>query len=213
MLRQIVFIIIITTLALISCNRDGNSRTNIKTTDFEIPEQPPTQQNSPAPQLEIPTEQLFRDACLEGNMNLVNDYISAGGDIHLKDEDGRTGLMLAAFNGHTDLVKILIDQDAEINTTDIMGRTALMYASTGHFPATVELLLNNGAEPNIADSEEGFTALMFAGAEGNLEVVRLLLEYGANPDLKDKDNDTAEIFARQNGHTEVADYLKESMGK
>jgi ankyrin repeat protein len=49
---------------------------------------------------------------------------------------------------------------------------------------------------------------MFAAAEGHIDVVRILLEYNADPSLEDIDGDTAETFARQNGHSEVADLLK-----
>jgi ankyrin repeat protein len=60
----------------------------------------------------------------------------------------------------------------------------------------------------VVDSEEHFTPIMFAAAEGHIDVVRILLEYNADPSLEDIDGDTAETFARQNGHSEVADLLK-----
>ena len=91
---------------------------------------------------------------------------------------------------------------------DLMGRTALLYASTGPFPETVKILLDKGAKANVVDSNEHFTPLMHAAAEGNLDVVKLLVAYGADLDLKDVDGDNAESFARQAGHTEIADYLR-----
>jgi ankyrin repeat protein len=60
---------------------------------------------------------------------------------------------------------------------------------------------------------EGFTALMTAAAEGQLEVVRLLLERGADPTLVDTDGDTALSFARQNGHTMVAQLLEDQLSE
>ena len=71
-------------------------------------------------------------------------------------------------------------------------------------------VLQQPAEIDVADSEEHFTALMYAAAEGQLEVVRLLLDHGADAALKDVDGDTAETFARNNGHTEVADLILSS---
>ena len=62
----------------------------------------------------------------------------------------------------------------------------------------------------MVDNVEKFSALMFASAEGHIEVVRLLLKHKADPGLRDKDDDTAENFARQNGHTEIAELLKKS---
>jgi ankyrin repeat protein len=51
---------------------------------------------------------------------------------------------------------------------------------------------------------------MTAAAEGQLEVVQLLLDRGADPSLEDADGDTALSFAREKGHLEVADLLKDS---
>ena len=89
-----------------------------------------------------------------------------------------------------------------------MGRTALLYASTGPFAPTVKLLLDHQADPNMVDFDEHFSPLMHAAAEGQLEVVKLLLENGADPTLKDIDGETAALFARTNGHTEVAGLIQ-----
>lgn len=214
MTRLILLILLIPMFSIVSCKRDGKSRTQVQTTDFEIPEQPPVQQppvqQNPQNPAASPT-QMFMEACLQGEMEKVQHYLQEDQDVNVQDEEGRTAMMLSSFNGHREVVELLLQNKAEVNTTDYMGRSALMYASTGHFPETVELLLSRGADPNLVDKDEGFTALMFAGAEGNIKVVRLLLEHGANPNFKDKDGDTAESFARQNGHVEVADLLRNSM--
>jgi ankyrin repeat protein len=213
-MKLILFSILLSAM-ISSCKNEGESRTSIQTTDVEIPLPPPTQQPQPAAppaNIEASEDQLFREACLEGFVDKVESFVNDGTDLNAADEDGRTGLMLAAFNGHTAIVKLLLENKVAINTVDFMGRSALMYASTGHFPEAVEYLLTHGAEPNLVDNVEGFSALMFAGAEGNSKVVQLLLKHGANPNFKDVDGDTAESFARQNGHIEVADILKKAMG-
>jgi len=200
--------ILLIILASVSCKRDGSSRTSVQTTDVEIPTQPPATPQQSAPSMNVPNDQVFREACLEGKTEQVEKFIQNGMDVQSIDQDGRSGLMLACFNGHIEVARKLLAEGSEVNRTDNMGRTALMYASTGHYPQTVELLLSEGADPNVVDNAEGFTALMFASAEGNVKVVRLLLEHNADPALKDKDGDTAESFARQNGHKEVADFIQ-----
>ena len=72
-------------------------------------------------------------------------------------------------------------------------------AFNGHTPV-IKYLLEQGAE-------EGFTALMMAAAEGQMDVVRVLVARGAKMDITDKDGDTAESFARQTGHSDVAGWL------
>ncbi len=149
----------------------------------------------------------LHEAALAGDLKGVERALESGADVNAMEEEGRTALMLAAFNGHAGVVLTLLDAGAGIDRRDLMGRTALLYAATGPFPETVTILLDRGAEPNIVDSEEHFSPLMHAAAEGNLEVVKILLEGGSDPALKDVDGDNAASFARQAGHDEVARYI------
>ena len=156
----------------------------------------------------IPFE-IAIQAALEGHEETVIQALETGTDPNQLDENGRNLLMLAAFNGHTSIAQHLLDQGSKIDTQDLAGRTALMFASTGLNIPTVQLLLNHKAKVNIVDSEEHWSALMFAAAEGHKEVVELLLQHKADLSLPDIDGSTAESFARDNGHLEVADLLKE----
>lgn len=153
-------------------------------------------------------KELLRQSAYDGKLEKVRELLDAGVDVNAQDGDGHTALMFAAFNGHSEIVLLLLDHEAVIERRDLMGRTALLYAATGPFPETVKILLDKGAEPNIVDSNEHFSPLMHAAAEGNLDVVKILLEYNADRSFKDVDGDDAESFARQAGHTEIADLLR-----
>lgn len=153
-------------------------------------------------------EQALLQAAYSGNLSAVRELVSKGVSPDAADAELRTPLMWAAFNGHTPVVSYLLEQGAKLAARDGNGRGALMYASSGPFEETVEMLLDKGAEVDVQGTLEGFTALMTAAAEGQIEVVRLLLGHGADPALKDKDGDTAETFARQNGHAAVVELLK-----
>lgn len=183
-------------LLMISC-KGGSSNQGTETGTGEQPE-PVTEQIS------------LQDAALNGLADAVNAMLEQGIDINNIDQDGRTALMYAAFNGHEDVVKSLLENDADVNISDNFGRTALMFASSGPFPGTVKILLDSDAEIDMADTEEHFTALMYAAAEGQLEVVEILLQNGADAELEDVDGDVAETFARNNGHTAVADFIASS---
>jgi ankyrin repeat protein len=153
-------------------------------------------------------EQALLQAAFDGNLAAVQELVSKGISPNTTDAEQHTPLMWAAFNGHTPVVTYLLEKGAKLEARDENGRGALMYASSGPNAEIVELLLNKGADVNVQGTLEGFTALMTAAAEGQVEVVRLLLRHGADAALKDKDGDTAESFARQNGHTAVVDLLK-----
>jgi len=158
----------------------------------------------PAPQIEP-----LHEAAFAGNLDEVKRLLEEGGAVDVPDPDGRTALMWASFNGHTAVNALLLENGAAIDAREVNGRTALMYASSGPFAGTVRLLLEQGADVNIQGTAEGFTALMTAAAEGQVEVVRLLMAYGADPGAKDVDGDTAESFAKQNGHSQVVTALRD----
>jgi ankyrin repeat protein len=162
--------------------------------------------------LELPgreEEASFRQSALDGELEKVKMLLKQGVDSNAADEEGRTALMLASYNGHSEIVLVLLDDGAEIDRRDSMDRTALIYGATGSFPETVRILLENGADPNIVDSGEHFSPLMYAAAEGHLEVVKELIQHGAKRNLLDVDGDDAATFAEQNGHIQVAEYLKQ----
>ena len=192
------FFIGIILLLLIGCSNENRSTDKTK--------QP--QENSQTQTLQNSIDELF-DAALNGDLDKVKMNIENGFDVNSPNEDNQSLLMLAGFNGHTELCEYLIKKGAHTEARDNDGRTALIFASTGPFPKTVELLLQNDSNPNAIDNLEHFTPLMHAAAEGQLEVVKILLEAGADPSLKDVDGDTAESFATQNGHNEVAGLLRE----
>lgn len=150
----------------------------------------------------------FMEHALEGRLEELKAGLGAGISPDQTDENGRTPLMLSAFNGHPEATSFLLKQGADVNARDRIDRTPLMYASTGPHPNIVEMLLQHGAEVNAVDSHEHFTALMFAAAEGHRTVVEFLLKHGADPGMKDTDGDTAANFALQRGYQALAKDLQ-----
>lgn len=155
-----------------------------------------------------PAENALFEAAALGKLDDAKRLVAEGVAVDTVEPEGRTPLMVAAFDGHRHVVSFLLVEGAEVNHKDVNGRTALMYASSGPFVETVEVLLDAGAEVNTQGWLEGFTALMTAAAEGQLEVVQMLLERGADPTLKDVDGDTALSFAQQAGHSAVVQSLE-----
>lgn len=156
------------------------------------------------------TSEDLRNAALTGRMDIVEQAIEQGVDLHEGDPLERTALMFAAFNGHLEIARFLVEQGADIQKKNSENRTALMFAASGPFPETVEFLLDKGADPNVKDNIEGWTPLMYASAEGNHEVVQILLDHGADASLEDTDGETAIDFAGNNSHAEVVSLLQEN---
>ena len=155
-----------------------------------------------------PYEKALIESAFNGQLADVKVLVKKGASVKATDATKRTALMWAAFKGHTSVVEYLVDKGADINAKDSDNMTALIYAAKGSALQTAEFLLKNGAEVNVRSKKRGVTALMTAAAWGNEKMVQLLLENGASAELEDNDGITAERYAREGGHSEVADLLK-----
>jgi len=120
-----------------------------------------------------------------------------------------TALRNAADAGDIAIVKNLLLEGVDPNVADEYGRTALSHASgMGHL-AIVDALLAGGAwvDPH-EDYDTRETPLMAAASNGHLEVVKKLVASGANHFFHSGVSQrTAESYARDHGHEEIAEYL------
>ena len=76
----------------------------------------------------------------------------------------------------------------------------------------VDALLSKGANRDDA-SDSGETALMYPAEAGRLECVRLLIAHGSDIAAKDNRGKTAEAFALDNKHYDIARLLKAAGAK
>ncbi|KAJ2883084.1 ATP-dependent RNA helicase [Coemansia asiatica] len=92
----------------------------------------------------------------------------------LRDNTGKTPLMLAAFRGRTHIVSILLTAGAPVNAQDKAGWTALMYAAFTGRIAICRELLEFSASRSIFDFKTGRRAEDLAHQAGYYEVVDML---------------------------------------
>ena len=122
-----------------------------------------------------PTEakpKTFYEACVEGDLTLVDKYLKAGEDVNqvfiVKGKEW-TPLMRASFDGHVRLLKVLLKNAANVNLQDRDGWTALMCASQHGHSEVVKLLHEYGAQVHLQNNN-GWTALMAASQNGHSTV-------------------------------------------
>ncbi len=141
-------------------------------------------------------------AAWEGNIPLMQLFVSRGANVNLLNRNGESALALAAWRGHKEAVTWLLTQGAKLSPGGKQW-TALHYAVFAGQQDIVNQLLEKGADVN-ALSTNGSTPLMMAIYEGREDLAKLLLEKGANPSLRNEWNDGAMEWAMRYNRPGIA---------
>ncbi|WP_235298186.1 ankyrin repeat domain-containing protein [Portibacter marinus] len=154
----------------------------------------------------------FHEAIVCGQMNIVNDYLN-NPEVDLKNthsKDGFSPLSLAAFFDQTEIAKLLIQfgADPNLSATNPSKVNALHSAIAKENYELCKLFIEKGVNVN-ATQTQNVTALHSAAHRGNLALVQLLVDHNASINIKMDNGDNALLIAQREGHSEVADYLKE----
>ncbi|RLK47117.1 ankyrin repeat protein [Alkalispirillum mobile] len=127
--------------------------------------------------------------------------------VDVRDEHGRTALMVAAMEGDLAGVEHALQRGADPHATEPCGYTPLMRGAQSGDTGVVARLLEAEADIDAAD-EAGFTPLMVATRRGHQPVVEKLLAAGADPSQVERSTGgTALIHAAQTGHAGIAKAL------
>ena len=81
-------------------------------------------------------------AAADGDLQYVQRLIKGGGDISLRDYDGRTPLHFAAASNHIEVARYLIEQGADVHAVDRFGARALDDAKRNNWQEMQALLLS-----------------------------------------------------------------------
>merc|ERR1712130_5418 len=151
-------------------------------------------------------DNLFLDACLNGEETKVNGAIALGVDVNTKDTGGRTGLIWAISNEHENVVDILLAYpNIDINGKDNSGGFPLLFAADWGLTLVVTKLGRMPALRGFNDQgSSGKTPLSLATYYGHLSTVRELLKLpGINVNAADKDGRTPLHWAAEKGNFDV----------
>ena len=114
----------------------------------------------------------------DATAGLVWDLVSAGARVNMKDVDGDTALILAAYWNKGEVLKALLDAGARVNAKNLSGQTALMNAANQGNLENVKLLFNAGVDINRRN-KDGATALSLAQESEQKDVVEFLKAHNA----------------------------------
>jgi len=152
---------------------------------------------------------LFEAAAV-GDVLRIEDILTADpGASHSFTADGWTAIHLGAAFGIPDAVDMLLQHGAQV---DAISRNAQRNqplhaaAALSRNAETIRLLLAHGADPN-ATQVGGFTPFFSAATANRRDLAAMLIESGARAHHRCDLEKTAADFARERGHTELADWL------
>ena len=112
-------------------------------------------------------DDLFLEACKNGDEAKVNAAIVLGVEINNKDADGWTGLLWAIVNKHEQIVDILLAHPLiDINGKASSGRFPLPLASLHGLTSVVAKLGRMPALRGVNDESSGKTPLSWATNNG-----------------------------------------------
>lgn len=158
----------------------------------------------------------LQSAAQAGDLQQVNDILSAGADVNGVDGEGNTALHLAAFHGHLEVVQALLAAGADANAQDAQGWTPVFKAAYNHeldcgFAPVVQALVEAGADVNKRIFY-GLTPLMLAAGGGEAAVCEVLLNAGAEVKAANDGGRTALAMAKERFFVDVINLLHEAEG-
>jgi uncharacterized protein len=129
--------------------------------------------------------------------------------VHAYSADGWTPLHLAAAFATPAAAELLLKHGAKVDAVSKNPQSnqplhaALALSRNSE---TVKLLLAGGADPNAIQTG-GFTPIFSAATANRKDLAELLRSAGASAQIRSDQGKTPADFARERGHTELADWL------
>lgn len=119
-------------------------------------------------------------AVSERNVERVAELLKSQPDLEVKDQKGRTPLMLATYNNDNTIAEMLMVSGADVNAQDDMLNSPHLYGGASGNLAILKMTLSHGARFDVYNRYGG-TALIPAAEKRHLDVVKLLTEVPKYP--------------------------------
>lgn len=153
--------------------------------------------DEPTATTEAPKHDPLFDDIRAGNRRAIANALKNPASVQLRDEEGNTPLIQAAFYLDAAEVARFIDRGADVNATNNAGLTPLMKAVWDLDKTRV--LIQRGANVNAA-SKNGNTPLIIASfAHGSTEIVKALIKAGARVEAANGLGGNAVVAAAEAG--------------
>ena len=119
-------------------------------------------------------EQVIR-AAEQGDTESVTKLLAQGASVEMQDENGRTALIIAAYQNNLPIANVLIQMGADVNKQDNTQQSAYLIATSEGYLELLKVTLQAGADVHSKDSYNG-TGLIRAADRGHVEIIQELLK-------------------------------------
>lgn len=144
-----------------------------------------------------------------GMVSTIEELLSSGLDVDLRDHYGRTALQCAIFSGHQNAMQSLLSRGADVDAIDDDGNGYLrMVIQWQRNVEILQMLLDNGANTELR-TKHGLTALHEACIMGDRKATLMLLDAGANIHAKEAQGCTALHWAAGLDYIKIVHVLLE----
>lgn len=128
-----------------------------------------------------------------GKTETVKRLLAMGAGVEVKDEDGKTPLVLAIQENRVDVMRLLLSRKADVNVRSKDGRTVAHFAASLINPEPMRLLIEHGFDRFNDQDDEGNTAMHYVEA-GDCEVLLLMLENDGDINLKNNRGCVSKLY-------------------
>ena len=123
-------------------------------------------------------------ACIEGNLELVKNFILNGINVNEKYNNDNTALHIISWNENIlendqciEIAEILLENGAFINAQNDIGMTPLNTACINNKMKLAKKLLLHNADISIKNNRN-FTPLYYNCFDGHIEIAKIILGNG-----------------------------------
>jgi len=144
-----------------------------------------------------------------GDIHVVRQWLSNGGDPNLRMVNGQTLLHAATHGGWLEIVKLLIAHGADVNACSIetpYHTYPVQIAVYNGLLDILDLLVTHGADITV-ETEDGCTLIHLAVFGYSSEVVQYLLEREADIEIPAKSGVTPLCSATMHSYREITELL------
>jgi ankyrin repeat protein len=132
----------------------------------------------------IPDRTLVVSA-IRGDIEGVRHALKAGASINVRDNRGRTALLIATHDNNVELARVLVAAGADVNAKDNIEDSPFLYAGAEGRDEILRMTLEAGADLRSVNRYGG-TALIPAAHHGHPKTVAILLHTRIDKDHVNK---------------------------